>query len=362
MTNNTILHDLYAAYQCKNENDVKAIIRGHINRQDIPDIYTRIQLLSPALITSAKDYARTGNRREGGGYKSLIFAEDARSTPFARHLSNNARKLMESSESGLWQPAIPDFTLLPAYSAFLQFTFELTKPYISRDDEPFHISDNPIRKDKVFKVPMVAATGWKGNLRWTAMKTDLESKIEEHETFARKRVRHTYLFGSEQGMETGKGWGQFLDEMCPPARHAYRGALYEQFDAIPHLAGRLHFYPTFFDRMSLEVINPHDRATRTGKHPIYFESVPTGTEGIFSLLYVPLPGSIHSEQEAREDLDIVTRALYNMLCIYGFSARKSSGFGEVADEVRDASINTSGRSVTFGKLSELESKVRDVVW
>jgi CRISPR-associated protein Cmr2 len=317
MTNNKILYDLYAAIQCQKEEDIKAIIQGRINGQDIPDIYARIQLLAPALITSAKDQARTGSRQGSGGYKSLIFAKGTRTTPFEKHLIDNTRELMASYGTGLWQPATPDFTLLPPYSAFLQFTFELTKPYISRDDELFHISDNPIRKDKVFKVPMVAATGWKGNLRWTARQ--LEPELDQ-QTMNR-------LFGPEKE------------------------------DEDTHLAGRLHFYPTFFDRMSLEVINPHDRATRAGKYPIYFESVPTGTEGIFSLLYVPLPGSIHSEQEAREDLRIVTSALYQMLCIYGFSAKKSSGFGEVADKVRDASLNTMGRSVTFSRLSELESKV-----
>lgn len=324
MTNNHKSYDLYTTFPIVEGQERKTI--QHIASNKDLDIATRIRLLVIALPFKWKERDRKGRERDTNGkdvafeeYKPFVLAPSGESS-FASSFQQQKDDYMQSL--GLWQPATPDFTLLPPYSAFLQFTFELTKPYISRDDELFHISDNPIRKDKVFKVPMVAATGWKGNLRWTARQ--LEPELDQ-QTMNR-------LFGPEKE------------------------------DEDSHLAGRLHFYPTFFDRISLEVINPHDRATRAGKYPIYFESVPTGTEGIFSLLYVPLPGSIHSEQEARADLRIVTSALYQMLCIYGFSAKKSSGFGEVADEVRDTNLSTIGRSVTFGRLSELESKVRYVVW
>ena len=54
--------------------------------------------------------------------------------------------------------------------------------------------------------------------------------------------------------------------------------------------GSLYFFPTYFDRIGLEVINPHPRDTGAGKQPIYFECVPPGTEGVFTILYVPQSG------------------------------------------------------------------------
>jgi CRISPR-associated protein Cmr2 len=63
-----------------------------------------------------------------------------------------------------WERPKIDLTPLPPSSWFLQFTFTLAKPYISKDDNPFYIIDNPIVRDKVFRLPMVRPTSWKGNL------------------------------------------------------------------------------------------------------------------------------------------------------------------------------------------------------
>ena len=47
---------------------------------------------------------------------------------------------------------------------------------------------------------------------------------------------------------------------------------------------------SFFDKISLDVITPLSRETKTpvrGRGPIYFEIVPENTKGIFRLLYYP---------------------------------------------------------------------------
>ncbi len=129
---------------------------------------------------------------------------------------------------------------------------------------------------------------------------------------------------------------------------------------LPNHAGRLRFYPTFFNLISLEVINPHDRQTRAGKQPIYFESVPVGASGIFSLLYAPF-NSV-TEVEAKADLILVTKAISEMLLTYGFSAKKSSGFGEVNDELSKGKIVTILKEWSFAKLSDLENEVNYVKW
>jgi Uncharacterized protein predicted to be involved in DNA repair (RAMP superfamily) len=201
-------------------------------------------------------------------------------------------------EHELWQMiAKPKLNLayLPYASFFLQFTFKLAKPYISKDDNPFYIIDNPIVRDKVFQLPMVRSTGWKGNL-YSAL-WQLGHDKQDDEQMQR-------LFGETRGEEGG--W-----------------------------AGRLFFYPTFFTQTSLEIINPHDRKRRVGKNPILFESVPAGAQGTFSLLYVPfdLIGKEESyiKQQALADLELIAEGLSAMFLTYGFSAKRTSGYG-VAEE------------------------------
>lgn len=201
----------------------------------------------------------------------------------------------------LMNPTV-DINKLPFYSFFLQFTFTLATPYLSKDDEEFYICENPIKKDKVFKVPMVSGSTWKGNMRWTARQIINNDAVIER------------LFGNEKGEEN-----------------------MEKFRR-----GRLNFYPTFFNQIGLEVINPHDRKTKAGTQPIYIESVPEGASGKFSLLYVPFdlmgrPDSKKVKEEVAGDLMLVYDAVRHMMLTYGFSAKKSSGFGIVKNELSEIS-------------------------
>ncbi|HBT38894.1 MAG TPA: hypothetical protein DIT29_03930 [Pseudothermotoga sp.] len=189
---------------------------------------------------------------------------------------------------------------LPAYAIQIQITFKLKKPYLSKDDDNFYIIDNPIVKDKVFKVPMVRSTTWKGALRFAFKQICKDQKIE---------IR---LFGNEKG-ET------------------------ENFRQ-----GRLFFYPTFFDRISLDVITPLDRETRTpARGPIYFEVVPKNAKGVFKVLYYPFDliakGDFDSiEEEVEEDLELLLKTIKKMFTETGFSAKKTSGFGVA--EIENATI------------------------
>ena len=115
-------------------------------------------------------------------------------------------------------------------------------------------------------------------------------------------------------------------------------------------AGRLVFFPTFFRRTGLEIINPHDRATKTGRNPILIECVPPGAQGSFSLLYVPLD-RIGDEptrvvEEALADLRRIAGALPAMMLTYGFSAKRSSGYGTAKDDVQNGQILMSLRRGT----------------
>ena len=69
-----------------------------------------------------------------------------------------------------------DLALFPAFSFVIQFTFTLAQSYISRDEQNFYIIDNPVRKDKIFGLPYVAPSSWKGSLRAALWRLDKKEK------------------------------------------------------------------------------------------------------------------------------------------------------------------------------------------
>lgn len=194
---------------------------------------------------------------------------------------------------------------LPKYSFAIQINFTLAKPYISKDDKEFYIIDNPVKKDWVFKVPLVSSSTWKGHLRWTTRKNEglIDNLLEDNEQIIR-------LFGHQREKEEGE----------------------EQ------RRGRLMFFPTFLDKIDMEIINPHDRETKAGKNPIPIESVPQGANGTFTLLYIPFDLIGKPEKEVRkqikEDLKLTVSAVKKMMTVYGFSAKKTSGFGVIEEKIQ----------------------------
>lgn len=224
----------------------------------------------------------------------------------------------------------PRLKLLPLGSWFIQVKFELAKPYISRDDVPSYIIDNPICKDRVLGLPIVRPSSWKGNLR---------TVLRQIKSWTDTQPEMTRLFGNSKD------------------------------ETQDFRSGRLEFYPTFFYRIGLEIINPHDRARKVGKNPILFECVPAGAQGTFSLLYVPfdLLGRAtpeHIVKEARQDLELVAEALSAMLLTYGFSAKRTSGYGTAKDEIVEGVIvvKAGEHSLKGKKLSQLAQEVKNVAF
>ena len=251
---------------------------------------------------AAKDYVRTGALQYGKPSGLLFWyygADDGRvDTCQAKGIFQGFLSERLQWMQGLLGPvgsgisvALPNLSHFPPGSWTLGFTFRLKKPYLSKDDAAFDVLDNPVRKEWVFQVPYVAPSQWKGALR-AAMRRLRGCTSWRQEAKDEQMVR---LFGNIKGEES-------------------------EFSA-----GWLHFYPTFFDKIGLEVINPHPRDTGAGKQPIYFECVPPGTEGTFTLLYVPLEEV--DEAKAKEDFRVVAEGLKAMFTKYGFGAKTSSGFG-----------------------------------
>lgn len=240
------------------------------------------------------------------------------------------RQGIDIADVTLWsQIAVPhvNFAVFPPYSLLVQFPFRLTKPYLSKDERDFYVVDNPIRRDRVFRLPYVAPSSWKGSLRAALWKLEYNGS---HPAIWR-------LFGNEKETE-------------------------EDFRA-----GRLRFFPTFFSQHSLEIINPHDRERKVGINPILFESVPAGALGVFSLLYVPFDRIGQNEAETRrevaEDLRLVIDGMHAMLCIHGFGAKTSSGFGAIVESFPNARDRKrynlpDGRALLKAVLSE-PAEMRD---
>ncbi len=91
--------------------------------------------------------------------------------------------------------------------------------------------------------------------------------------------------------------------------------------------GSLHFFPAFFDRPGLEVINPHNRVKGVDERgQILFECAPAGAQGIFTLLCVPRGAQVN-DAEIANDLAAVASSIRRMLADDGFGTKTSSGFG-----------------------------------
>ncbi len=205
-----------------------------------------------------------------------------------------------------------NLSTLPSYSFVLKFMFTLKKPYISLDENDFYIIDNPLRKDKVINLPFVSPSSWKGSLRnslWQ-FKYDPENDLI---------IR---IFGNRKSLIS---------------------------EDIDLRRGRLFFFPTFFTKKSLEIINPHDRERRIGTVPILMESVPQDTTGFFTLLYVPfdLIGCDENEvkKQVSEDIKLISEGLKLMFTYYGFGAKTSSGYGTAYENITEGMITLRTKSV-----------------
>lgn len=211
--------------------------------------------------------------------------------------------------------------------------FQLMGSWYSKDDRLFHVLDNPVRKDRVFGVPYMAAASWKGLLRWAmGMRLRLIGPNPitdgEERRQAERMIRH--LFGNEKGVE-------------------------ESFQR-----GALAFYPTWFVRIGFEVINPHCRAQRAGTRPILYEVVPSGTKGKLTLLYAPrVEVDEGTELDPVETLRSLLDAARDLLEVYGFSAKRTAGWGVAKiEEVKAVSHAGTAKGTLQAVKDKLSSLLR----
>ncbi|WP_036737744.1 RAMP superfamily CRISPR-associated protein [Persephonella sp. IF05-L8] len=257
---------------------------------------------------------------------------------------------------------------LPKSSFAIWFKFRLKAPYFSKDDDEFYIIQNPILKEANFKVPMIRGSAWKGALASAfreLFRKDFSNKKEKIESFLRvfgagsesikaieqALIKETGNFEKAQegilsflffelGLEiTGQDLQRAKDiKNKNDLRNFIKDKLSKKLnDSQKDLPiefqthkGRAIFYPTYFDKLSLEIINPHDRRKRAGTNPIHYEVVPEGVEGIFQLIYIPFDAVLKSDkevrEEAKEDLANIIKAL-RVLSNKGIGAKTKLGWG-----------------------------------
>ncbi len=300
----------------------------------ITDPAARLMILAQAMLSTHLERARSGTRNQSGGYR--FWAE--------RHAPDFLHARWELMQALDLEPNLPDLSFLPPNVWAIQIPFTLRKPYLSKDDTTFHLLDNPVRKEKIFQVPMVAAPGWKGALRaamshqlvswWRSLDSDAQQQCSYRQQFVRRRLQLARLFGNEKGVQTDDSSFEAFLDTCGGERQAriYRRFVRRYFASSGFFAGRLHFFATFFDNIGLEVINPHNRQTGTGERgPILIECVPQGATGTLLLLYAPFDAP--DRQEVARDLEVTAQGLHALLTTYGFGAKTSSGFGVVEEQL-----------------------------
>ena len=253
---------------------------------------------------------------------------------------------------------------LPKYSFAVWVKFRLLEQYFSRDDDEFYIISNPILKEKVFKIPMIRGSGWKGSLA-SAFKELINEKKEVIDSYLRifgagsdsiktiedylqskngdlgkfkEKLLEFILF--ELGMKVDKN---LIDEVNNQNSYeTLKGVLHEKISEkiqkdnkdlpieFQTHKGRAIFYPTYFDRLSLEVINPHDRRKRAGTQPIYYEVVPEGAEGLLQIIYIPFDAVLKEnnviKKEAEKDLENLLLAI-EKVSQNGIGAKTKLGWG-----------------------------------
>jgi CRISPR-associated protein Cmr2 len=340
--------------------------------------------------------------------KYNLWLEEIFMLPLAKQKKNNKEKLAENKNINCFYPSENDIQNLPQNTTLLKISFTLKKPYTSKNEGEFNIlnekflwedinnlkkylkdnnyinlnkndikvekdsiifnngnikiegdsailminkekrhkfivkkdndkiwlcdgkiTENPIVRDKFTGLPMVKPSTWKGHLRFAANKVEWKNEQEKKEIIKR-------LFGSEP------------EEKNNP------------------LKGRLYFFPSFFnDEAEKDVITPLKRETRTpARGPIDFEVINPGKKSDFYLLYFPYPEIENKKDVVDNDLKFLAEALKLMFYTYGFSAKKTSGFGVIEEKLEEGKlwikISNDVRETDFSNLEDLNKKIEEL--
>lgn len=204
---------------------------------------------------------------------------------------------------------------LPRFSARLLLTFKLRTPLLTRDDDPFHLFDNPVRKDHLLGAPYLAAASVKGlaadayqrafppSQPWPSLGADNHERAHAFRLADPAALR---LFGlADDGADTGKDNQSRI--------------------------GRLHCSPVWFERIEYLVMNPGKPEQAIGTQPIQFEAIARDQTATLELVYVNPYGTGRDDDErsVRTDLARLLAALGHWWPALGIGAKRLAGYGAI---------------------------------
>ncbi len=349
---------------------IDSVLKGRINIAQDSDWYSRVSILSQTIDRESKQQDQSGKIKHNRDGQPKTISAKGLAISGSRNGELDLAKFYALKNTGEYlkiqkqqlQSLQPDsdqvdITQYPEGSFCIRFNFTLASPYISKDDVEFYIIDNPIRKEWVFRVPYIAGSQWKGALHHAMTNSLVEeaAKLSPEDVITR-RLALTRIFGTEKGLEADTSKAQtYLDSiMDDKASACFRKKLQEILLGInedenekkaPQVSGRLILHPTYFDRIGLEVINPHTDPKSPGVvrgiNPIYFETVSKGSIGTFCLLYIPLTQCWGTElDDIKEDLRLIETGISDMMSRYGFGAKTSLGYGRSENSVMDGVLSS----------------------
>jgi len=249
------------------------------------------------------------------------------------NISIDIPNILKININNLIQKSIPN-------SFGIEVALKLTAPLYSKDDDEFYIISNPMLKDKAFKVPMVRGSSIKGALLHSAIEILKEEvNIENLKSFFR-------IFGvgndtfraifKKEGIDKNQLQLFLAFEIgINPDKNLEEA--FEKYKQSKAQKGRAIFYPMYFDKLSLEVINPHDRKTKAGTKPIYYEVVPKDSESTLQIIYIPFDAILEDDKkiqkEAKQDLEFLTKCI-ERLSKNGLGAKTKLGWGRFTYDIK----------------------------
>jgi CRISPR-associated protein Cmr2 len=216
----------------------------------------------------------------------------------------------------------------------IEVKIKLTSPYYSSDDDDFYIINNPCLKESVFKLPMVRGSGWKGSLLKAGIEIFKDEKNHQYlgsifRIFGVGNSEYRELFEKNNKVIKNKIMLFLAMEMGVNFEEDIATQLQKYFK-IKAIKGRAIFYPTYFEKLSLELINPHNRKTKAGTNPIHYEVVPKESKAELKIVYIPFDG-INQEnddikKEAKQDLEFLAKCI-KKVSQNGIGAKTKLGWG-----------------------------------
>jgi CRISPR-associated protein Cmr2 len=249
------------------------------------------------------------------GFDTTVVDDPKRARGPAKSLPCRTKDL---KDAGLFD-CEPDLSVFPAGSASVSLRFRLLTPLLTRDDDPFYLFDNPVRKDHIFGVPFLAAASVKG-LASDAFQRGFPNEAPWVELGKDDQAR-TLRYRADQ----------------PRARRLF-GLASDDNEKQHSESGRIGFQPVWFSNVQYLVMNPTNTDnTGIGTQPIQFEAVAPfdekgkPVEALVRLTYFNPAGAKESDEAtARADLACLVATLAAWWPAMGLGAKRLAGYGAIA--------------------------------